>query len=165
MSSNAKEALVLEQRHQAALEICNVLSFPAQLIGLKDSTYQNGKEAKKALWEKCVIPVLDKLKDGYNRWLAPQFGEVTLDYDLEHIDAIQEDRLMRGKAIKEFAGAITINQALTMAGMDPYEWMAPPTNMEEFREQMFVAFTQGVANNNDSSSEETQKFNDWYEGE
>ena len=148
VSTNPQEALVLEQRKQAALEICNVLNFPPSLIGIQDSTYQNGKEAKKALWENCVIPLLEKLCHGYNRWLAPQFGNVYIEYKLDHVDALQEDRLMRLKAIKEGAGMITINEARKLAGF------LPIAKIGDFSgDDMFAGFVQGTLDDSGSDTE------------
>ena len=45
VSASADEALILEQRDYAAREICNVLNFPIQLIGLDSSTYQKRKRS------------------------------------------------------------------------------------------------------------------------
>ena len=145
ISASADEALVLEQREFAAREICNVLNFPIQLIGIDSATYQNAKEAKKALWENVIIPILCEVRAGLNRWLVPYFGkDIYLDFDISGIDALQEDKLLRFKAIKESAGMITINEARIAAGLKPYEWMKEPTTMEEFNEQVYAGFTQAV---------------------
>ena len=145
ISASADEALVLEQREQAAREICNVLNFPVMLVGIDSATYQNAKEAKKALWENVIIPILCEVRSGLNRWLTPYFGnDIYLDFDLSDIDALQEDKLMRFKAIKESAGMITINEARIAAGIKPFEWMKKPTTMEEFNEQVYAGFTQAV---------------------
>ena len=156
ISSNAADLLVLEQRDQAAMEICNVIGFPSQLIGLNNATYQNAKEAKKGLWETCIIPELDELAAGFNRWLAPQFGEYTICYDTSSIDALQEDKLMRGKAITAFAGMVTINEARKMAGLPP---------MAEGGDELYVGFTQAVVNQDEepSGDSEESKYNDWWD--
>ena len=147
LDSDPKKALVLEQRKQAALEICNVVNFPPQLIGLEIGNYRNTEEAKLALWENCIIPELHELKEGYNRWLAGMFGEgIYLDYDLSHIDALQEGKLTRGKAITSFAGMITVNEARALAGMSPIEG---PEG-----EAMYVAFTQAVTRDGDKPMED-----------
>ena len=154
VSTNPQEVLVLEQRHQAAKEICNVVNYPCQLLGLNDATYQNAKEAKKAKWEQVIIPLLEERMAGYNHWLAPKFGKnVEIYYDVSHIDALQEDKINRGEAITKFAGMITINQALALAGLPTYDWMKEPTNMEEFREQLYVGFTQAVISDNEEISD------------
>ena len=156
ISANAKDAILLEQMNYSAQQICNVINFPSQLIGLKDATYQNAKEAKKALWENCVIPMLEELKNGYNAWLTPQYGNVWLEYDLSHIDSLQEDKLDRFDLISKGAGLLTINQALAMAGEPTYDWMKPPTNMEEFKEQLYLGFVQGVVSDTDNFKDSEQ---------
>ena len=154
ISASADEALVLEQREQAAREICNVLNFPVMLVGIDSATYQNAKEAKKALWENVIIPILCEVRSGLNRWLTPYFGkDIYLDFDLSAIDALQEDKLMRFKAIKESAGMITINEARVAAGIKPFEWMKEPTTMDEFRDQVYVGFTQAVVQDTEEISD------------
>lgn len=131
VSANAEDALVLEQRMQSAREICAVINFPGQLIGLSDATYQNAKEAKKALWENIIIPELHELKQGFNRWLAPQFGpNVMLDYKLDHIDALREDR-----PVQDLAGLATIDEARARVGLPP---------KEEGGSELYLGFVQGV---------------------
>ena len=147
--SPAKDLLVLEQRLQAAQEICNVINYPSQLIGIKNATYQNAKEAKKAFWENCVIPELIELANGLNRWLAPQFGDYEICYDLSHIDALQEDKILRFKAIKEAAGMITINEARELAGF------APVDDLGEFSgDDLYVGFTQAVVSDQQEISDQ-----------
>ena len=144
VSSGLDALMLFEQLEQSAQDICNVLNFPSQLIGLKDSTYQNGKEARLALWENCVTPMLDELKNGLNAWLAPQFGDVWLDYDLSHVDAIQEGKLLRFKAIKEAAGMVTINEARSMANLPNIAKIGDFTG-----EDMYVGFTQAIVKDDD----------------
>ena len=132
ISANAEDVLLLPQRIQAAKEICNVLNFPIQLIGIESNTYQNAKEAKKALWENVIIPELEEIKNGLNRFLTPEFGnDIYLDYDLHHIAALQED-----KPITELANIATINEVRAMRGLAP---------MKDGRgEELYVGFVQGT---------------------
>ena len=148
VSSGLEALMLFEQLEQSAQDICNVLNFPSQLIGLKDSTYQNGKEARLALWENCVTPMLDELKNGLNAWLAPQFGDVWLDYDLQHIDAIQEGKLLRFQSIAQAAGMVTINEARAMAGMGNVGKIGEFTG-----EDMYLGFTQAVVRDNEEISD------------
>ena len=153
VASDPKEALVLEQRIQCATEICGALGFPPFLLGINNATYQNAKEAKKGLWENCVIPRLDKLEAGFQWFIVDSFGEgLYIKYNIDHIDAIQEDKLFRGKAIKEFAGMITINEARVKAGLQPFPWMEDPETMEQFEEVMYVGFTQAVISDTEDTS-------------
>ena len=123
-------------------------------LGLKDTTYQNGKEAKKGLWENVIIPYLKEFQDGFNYMFSPMFGDdVYIKFDLSDVDALQEDKLMRGKAIKEFAGAITINEARKMAGLQPLDFWSKPMSQEEFKEQMYLGFTQAVVSDQEDISD------------
>ena len=149
VSSNLEALMLFQQMDQSAQEICNVVNFPSQLIGLKDATYQNAKEAKKALWENCVIPMLEELKEGYNTWLTPQFGDVWLDFDLSHIDALQEDKIMRFKAIKEGAGMISINEARKMAGLKSVDSIGDFSG-----EDLYVGFTQAIVQDTEEISDQ-----------
>ena len=159
LSVSAEEALVLEQRDQAAKEICMTINFPVKLLDVDNATYQNGKEAKKALWESVIIPVLTEMKHGINRWLVPHFGQdLMLDFDLSGVDALQEDKLLRFKAIKESAGMITINEARIAAGIKPFTFWSEPTNEEEFNEQVYVGFTQAVIEEEDDEGQEDKEI-------
>ena len=154
VSANAAEAMLTELKDTAAMDLANIYNFPHSLLGLKDTTYQNGKEAKKGLWENVIIPYLKEFTDGFNYMFAPMFGkDVYLKFDLTAVDALQEDKLMRGKAIKEFAGAITINEARKMAGLREYDWMKEPTTMDEFRDQLYLGFTQAVVSDQEEISD------------
>ena len=156
VSSNLKDLMLIEQMNHSAQDICNVLNFPSQFVGLKNATYQNAKEAKKAKWENCIIPMLDELQHGYNKWLTPQFGDVWLEYDLSHIDSLQEDKLMRFKAIKEGAGMLSINEARIAAGYKPVD------KLGEFSgEDMYLGFVQAVVSDqeeiSDNNNENTEE--------
>ena len=132
VGGNADDILLLQQRQQAAVEICNSLNFPVQLIGIENATYQNAKEAKKALWQNVIIPELEEIKNGLNRWLAPQFSpRIYLDYELYHIDALKEDR-----PLTELANLATVNEARKRAGLEPTQ--------EAWGNEMYVGFLQGT---------------------
>ena len=148
LSADPKKALVLEQRAQAAQEICNVYRFPSQMIGLKNATYQNAKEAKKLLWENCVIPELDEFKDGFNNWSMANFGEnIELCYDVSHIDALKEDR-----PVQNLANIGTVNEARQREGLPPFD---------DKRGDEIYMFRQGVegreSNNNSNGENENNQ--------
>ena len=146
ISSNAGEALVLEQRKQAALEIANVTNFPPSLLGLSDSTYQNAKEAKKAMWENVIMPELIEMREGLNKKVIPLFGDdLYLDFEVDHIDALQEDKLMRGKALQAYAGVITNNEYREMAGI--------PLTKEAWGNDQYVGFVQSVADTKENKDD------------
>ena len=164
IASNPKEALVLEQRMQSAIEICGVIGFPPLLLGLKDATYQNAKEAKKAMWENCVLPRLDRLRDNLQDFIVNQFGEgYYLKYNTDNIDALQEDKLTQAQARREaYAGAYTVDEVRAANGDGPYP-------DPEFGKTTFQHFTQdgagdeknipGKDNPKEDKKEETEETN------
>ena len=137
LSADPKKALVLEQRDKAAMEMARAAKYPPQRLGLKDGTYQNAKEGKKGFWEDCVIPELDEIERGFNIQLAPTYGDnIEVYYDISHVDAVQEDKLMKGKALQAFAGTISNNEWRIMAGIGPTD--------EAWGEERYVGFVQAV---------------------
>lgn len=90
---NASDLSLLEQYDSSIKDLCNVYNVPVQLLNnTSASTYNNQKEAKKALYQNAVIPELIKVRDELNRWLAPQFGEkLFIDFDFTVIPELQEE--------------------------------------------------------------------------
>lgn len=74
-------------------KICSVFGVAPELIGdAEQKTYSNYKEARKALYMETILPLMDYLRDEYNNWLSPAFGErLWLEYDKDAIEAIREE--------------------------------------------------------------------------
>ena len=89
----AADVSLIEQYNASIKDLCNIYNVPVQLLNNTDSTsYNNMKEAKKALYQSCVIPELLKIKDELNRWLAPKFGEnICIEFDFSVIPELQEE--------------------------------------------------------------------------
>ena len=122
LSASVKDILMLDQRAKAEAEICNSIGIPVQLIGQNIKSMYDQKEAKVEMWESCIMPFLDELKEALNNSLIKSYGEnITLKYNVDHIPALQEKRLLLGKGIKEMAGFITVNEARKMVGLKPIE--------------------------------------------
>jgi len=101
-----------------AQRIAAAFGVPGELIGLVSATYQNRREARKALYTETILPLLDRIADDLNNWLVPQFGEaLTLAYDADSIEALQEDREKLFKQIQS-ADWLTVNEQRVMAGYD-----------------------------------------------
>ena len=86
--------LSLIQQYNASIkDLCNIYNVPVMLLNnTESSTYNNMKEAKKALYQNCVIPELQKIQDELNRWLAPKYGEnICIEYDFSVIPELQEE--------------------------------------------------------------------------
>ncbi len=75
-------------------KICSVLKTAPELIGdSANKTYSNVQEARKGLYTEAVIPLLCYLKDEYNNWLTPAWGDdrLVLEIDEGSILAIKDE--------------------------------------------------------------------------
>ena len=90
---NASDLSLIEQYNASVKDLCNIYGVPVQLLNNTDaSTYNNMKEAKKALYQMAVIPELMKIQDELNRWLAPKYGDkICIEYDFTSIPEMQEE--------------------------------------------------------------------------
>ena len=90
---NAVDVSLIEQFNASQKDLCNIYNVPVQLLNNTDSSsYNNMKEAKKALYQNAVIPELLKIKDELNRWLAPKYGDnVCIEFDFSVIPELQEE--------------------------------------------------------------------------
>jgi HK97 family phage portal protein len=90
---SAADLSLIEQYNGTVKDLCNIYNIPVQLLNNTDSsTYNNMKEAKKAMYQNAVIPELIKIRDELNRWLVPQFGaNLYLDFDFTMISEMQEE--------------------------------------------------------------------------
>lgn len=75
-------------------KICSVFKVAPELIGdAAQKTYSNYQEARKALYMEAVLPLLTYLRDEFNNWLTPAWGDerLVLEYDKGAIEAIREE--------------------------------------------------------------------------
>ena len=102
------------------VDICTAYKVPPELLGDSQSkTFNSYKEAKKSYFYQGILPRLDDIKNGWNTWLTPWFGDnLFLDYDRDDIEAIQDDR----QTVIDMAtglyseGLATANEARTLMG-------------------------------------------------
>lgn len=96
MSLSPKDMDFLESKNMAAREIALAFGVPPQILGIPgDNTYSNLQEARLALWEHTILPMLDDVCDALNRWLVPQFKKsdnLYIGYDSENISALTPRR-------------------------------------------------------------------------
>lgn len=88
-----QELQLNESKLEAAREICTAYGVPHTLLIPGQSTYNNNREAKLALYEETILPQFDWLLDHLNIWLTPQFiegGKLVADKD--DIDALSVRR-------------------------------------------------------------------------
>jgi len=90
---SASDLSLIEQYNASVKDLCNIYGVPVQLLNNTDaSTYNNMKEAKKALYQMAVIPELMKIQDELNRWLAPKYGDkICIEFDFTSIPEMQEE--------------------------------------------------------------------------
>lgn len=75
-------------------KICSVFKVAPELIGdAEKKTYSNYAEARKALYMESVLPLLSYLRDEFNNWLTPAWGDerLYLEYDRDAIEALREE--------------------------------------------------------------------------
>jgi HK97 family phage portal protein len=85
---------ILESSKLSFRQICNLYQFPAQLLNdMEAATYNNMREAKRALYEDVIIPEMHSVRDEFNRVLVPAYGEnLYLDLDTTGIAVLQDDK-------------------------------------------------------------------------
>lgn len=94
MSLSPREMDFIEAKNSAARDIALAFGVPPQLLGLPgDNTYANLAEARLALWEQTVLPLVDTFCDALNNWLLPHYGgALELHYDTDGISALSTRR-------------------------------------------------------------------------
>jgi phage portal protein BeeE len=94
ISLSTKDMDFIEGKHSAARDIALVFGVPPQLLGIPgDNTYSNLVEAKAALWEQTILPLVENTIDHIGRWLAKLCkDEFVLKLDKDNISAMASKR-------------------------------------------------------------------------
>lgn len=75
MTLTPQELDFIASRKLTREEICALFRVPPPIVGILDnSTYNNISTAERIYWETNAVPFVQKLRDGFNRALAPEFG-------------------------------------------------------------------------------------------
>ena len=123
MGFSPKDMDFLELKNMSARDIALCFGVPSQLVGVPDSqTYNNVSEARLALYEDTIIPLIRRVESDLNEWLAPRFGDdITVRYDIDSIPAMAERRKKTYEnvvqAVRE--GIISRNEARERLGYEP----------------------------------------------
>jgi HK97 family phage portal protein len=129
--------------------IADAYNVPSQLLsGSKDRTYNNYKEAERALWTNAICPTVDAYLEGLTKFLAPKFKEegTYLQADYSGIEALQRNlaeqvtwmvnsKCFTKNEIREAAGYETIptpemDMIYDSAGMMPLSELSTPPDQE-----------------------------------
>jgi len=125
MGMSPKDMDFASMKNFAAKDIALCFGVPSQLVGIPDSnTYSNMQEARLALYEETIIPMLRHIESDLNEWLVPSFGEdLTLKYLVDEIPAITERRRMIYDNVITAVdkGIITRNEARERLGLEPID--------------------------------------------
>ncbi len=119
MSISPKDMDFIESKNTAAREIALAFGVPPQLLGINgDNTYSNMQEARLALWEETLIPLLDKIADGLTNWLSHWFHEeITVDFDRDAISILTERRQKLWMTLTD-VDFMSINEKRAMVGLN-----------------------------------------------
>ncbi|MGE3623705.1 MAG: phage portal protein [Bdellovibrionales bacterium] len=122
MSLSPKDMDWLAGRNTAARDIALAFGVPAQLVGIPDAqTYANMAEARLALYEETVLPLVTRVIAAFDHWLPPLFGDaLELDYDPDDISALALRRDAQWSKLQN-AGFLTINEKRAAAGYGPVD--------------------------------------------
>lgn len=110
----------LSGKDSSARDIAQAFGVPPQLLGIKgDSTYNNQAEAREAMWQDTIIPLLDDLCDSLNNWLVPMFGRDSLrvGFDLDEVPALAPSRQAKWTAVST-ATFLTTNEKRVATGYE-----------------------------------------------
>jgi len=120
MALSPRDMDFVNARHTSARDVALAFGFPPFLLGIPgDNTYANQREARLALWEQTILPLLDQLRDALNAWLAPQFGDgLALDYDRDAISALALRRERVWDRVRR-ADFLTLNEKRAAVGYAP----------------------------------------------
>jgi HK97 family phage portal protein len=94
MSVSPKEMDFMENKNSASREIALAFGVPPQMLGLPgDSTYNNMMEARIAMWEQTIIPLMTDAILGLSNWFAKLYGEeIILEFNRDAISALTHKR-------------------------------------------------------------------------
>ncbi|HBM91315.1 MAG TPA: phage portal protein [Rhodospirillaceae bacterium] len=122
MSLSPKDMDWLAGRDAAARDIALAFGVPAQLIGIEGAqTYANMQEARLALYEETVLPLLTKITMAFDHWLAPMFGEnLYLDFNRDEISALTMRRDMLWEKLQK-VDFLTVNEKRLALGYEPID--------------------------------------------
>ncbi|ETO16228.1 phage portal protein, HK97 family [Reticulomyxa filosa] len=120
MSLTPKGMDFIASKHSSARDIALAFGMPPQLLGiLGDNTFSNLVEARIALWEQTVLPLVESTVERLNHWLGQFFGnEFLLTYDTDSVSAlaIRKEKIWDRVESSNF---MTVNEKRVAVGLAP----------------------------------------------
>jgi len=82
------ELNILESEKWDMISLCNIYGVPSQLLNdANNKTFNNQQEGEKALTLRCAIPLLNEIRDDFNKKLHTDWGyanqqDIYIDFDI-----------------------------------------------------------------------------------
>jgi HK97 family phage portal protein len=93
------ELNILESEKWDMVSLCNIYGVPSQLLNdANNKTYNNQQEGEKALTLRCAIPLLNEIRDDFNKKLHTDWGyanqqDVYIDYDITVYQELEANKV------------------------------------------------------------------------
>lgn len=118
MGMSPHDMAIIETKYTSARDVALAFGVPPQLLGIPgDNTYANYAEARLAFWEDTVIPLLMRMADDWNQWLAAPF-DLELKPNLDEIPAIVDKRKTLWTML-DASLSLTVNEKREAMGYEP----------------------------------------------
>ena len=120
MSFSPRDMDHIESKNNSAREISIAFGVPAQLLGIPgDNTYSNLLEARVALWEQTILPLVESTLEHLNRGIVARFGcDLELQYDIDGISALSH-RVDSVWNRMEKSSFVTVDEKREAVGLSP----------------------------------------------
>lgn len=95
------ELNILESEKWDMVSLCNIYGVPSQLLNDPDNkTYNNQQEGEKALTLRCAIPLLNEIRDDFNKKLHTDWGyanqqDIYIDYDVTVYQELEANKVQQ----------------------------------------------------------------------
>jgi hypothetical protein len=121
LGSTPVELGIIDSEKWDAMMFCNGYGVPPELLGLTQKTYNNVKEAEKALTTRSAIPLLTSRRNSFNRKLQTDWGfkgvNIYVDYDTSCFTELQTEMTEVVTATSKMM-MITPNEERQLANME-----------------------------------------------
>ena len=119
----AKDLQLIESEKWDKEALCSIYGVPPLLLGSQDAaSYNNMKEAEKALVNRAVLPELTAIRDNLNRKMQTDWGykgtDIFVDFDMTIYSELEANRAEQSTWLNT-AWWITPEQKLKIQGLSP----------------------------------------------
>lgn len=119
LGRSPKEMSWKDAIEQSATQIGLVYGVAPELLGIaSQKTYSNVREARAALYQETVIPLVTGLCGELSRFWKPWDPSISVSFNPEEIEALQEDQNQKWTRITA-ADDLTVNEKREARGYDP----------------------------------------------